>query len=108
MTKSQHIAFSRKWIQKIVNYRRALIYRKNKGRPDGPEMEKALKHMAYHAANIREFDKMLNLLQKPKNIEKLKLIIPANKPEWWVEHEHLVFEGNLILGKVTKQMEISF
>ena len=108
MTKSQHISLSRQWLRKVVKCRREIIVRKNKGRPDTPEMEKAIRHISYHAENIRDFNTMLQFLQNPKNIDLLKLIIPTNKGAYWEEHESFVFEGNLILGRATKQMEITF
>jgi hypothetical protein len=98
----------RAWIRKIIKHRRGLLRRNNPGRKGTPEMESAIKHMAYWAENTKTLDRMLVFLSAPKNVDRLTLIIPKNKPEWWAEHEHLIFQGNVILGKTTKQFEINF
>ena len=78
------------------------------GKPANEEMIKTISQIDYYLGTISTFERMINFLSKEDTqLHLKKQIIPKNKPGWNEELDSLILEGNILTGRITKQLELS-
>jgi hypothetical protein len=108
MNKLQHIKETKTFLRKVVLYRRNLL-RMNAGKNINAEMVKTMAEIDYFLGTIKSFDQMMNYIGRLGVQQRIKNeIIPKNKKAWFDELDRLVLQGNILQGKATKQMKLSY
>lgn len=108
MNKLQHLHQCKHFLRKIIKCRRNLL-RMRKGRPENAEMVKTLAEVEYNLGAIDSFDRMMNFLGQRGVRERLKNeIIPKNKKTWAKELDLLVYRGDVLQGRIAKQLELTY
>ena len=108
MKKLQHMGKAKTFLRKVVNYRRNLL-RMNAGKNNNAEMIKTMAETDYFLGTIKSFDQMMNYIGRIEVQQRIKNeIIPKNKKAWCRELDQLVLEGNILQGKIARQMELSY
>ena len=107
MNKLLHLKLTKQYLRKVVSYRKNLV-RMNAGKKPTGKMISAMVTIPYAISRIDNFDRMLNYISMQKVQQDIIELIPSNKPTWKAELENLIFEGNILAGKIAKQRELNF
>lgn len=108
MNKLIHLKMTKQFLRKVVKYRRDL-QRFGHGKKVTTTMVSTMQHVEYLVAGIDSFDRMLEYISRREVQQQVIELIPSNKRAAWVtELEHLVIEGKILAGQLTKQYEIDF
>jgi len=107
MNKLQHLKTCKTYLSKVINYRRNLL-RMGYGKPENSEMVKTMAEIDYNLGNIDSFDRMMNYIAQKGVQQRIFKIIPKNKPGWKNELNSLILEGDILSGRIVKQLELSY
>lgn len=105
MNKLQHLNTTKRYLRKVVQYRRSLL-KFNHGRAATAEMAKTMTEIEYNVGTINDFDRMMRYVSQLGVQKRICNIIPSNKEGWKKELQLLVTSGQTLQGKYVKQLEI--
>ena len=107
MDKLQHLRTCKIYLRKVTRYRRNLL-RLGHGKPENSEMIKTMSEIDYYLGTINSFDRMMNYLSQKAIRLRIFELIPSNKKAWEKEYDDLIYQGNILKGKIIKQRELIF
>lgn len=107
MDKLQHLRTCKIYLRKVTRYRRNLL-RLGHGKPENSEMIKTMSEIDYYLGIINSFDRMMNYLSQKAIRLRIFELIPSNKKAWKKEYDDLIYQGNILKGKIIRQRELIF
>ena len=109
MTKLKHLQACKDWVRKVVNERHRLHITGQEGKPLTHTMQETMLKASHWAAEIKDFDRMMNWLAQEGVRKQMFELIPSNREKAWKEeYKQLMYEGNVMQGRIIKQREIQF
>lgn len=109
MNKLVHLKMTKQFLLKVVRQRKYIEKNVKNKKPLTESMEASMKSIPYWVSNIDSFDRMMAYISRKEiQAQVIELIPPGNRATMVTELEHLVIEGKILTGELTKQYEISF